>query len=195
MQVRATYATNGVGSSRFMSTKAQISFGKQRRRGLYPQHNKLTSSSYGKLRRLAPLYQTALNARSNAKAESRQTEEPQPFHQLRLLPEVANVVPVDLDLDLSFEGDEYMKGMLNVQAVLSQPELALLWHKAESRATPCLDQCLKALTFSYGSGFTYAETLHIATLELFCEEVDSYFTSSSESLDRYVLACLCLKVC
>ena len=167
------------------------------------QLNKLTSGSYGKLRRLAPLYQTqqytphvrALNARNNAKAESRQTEERQPVHQLRLLPEVANVVPVDLDLDLSFEGDEYMEGMLNVQAVLSQPELALLWHKAESRAIPCLDQCLKALKFTYGSGeTTYAETLGIATLELFCEEVDSYFTSSSESLDRYVLACLCVKV-
>ncbi len=84
--------------------------------------------------------------------------------------------------------------MLNVQAVLSQPELALLWRKAEARAVPCLDQCLKALTFSYNTDFTYAETLTVATLELFCEEVDSYFTSSSESLDRYVVACLCVKV-
>lgn len=168
------------------------------------QLNKLTSSLYGKLRRLAPLYRTqqyiphvrALNAPNNAKAaraESKQTEERQPVHQLRLLDEVANVVPVDLDLDLSFEGDEYMKGILNVQAVLSQPELALLWYKAESRAIPCLGQCLKALTCSR-SDSTYAENLEIAILELFCEEVDSYFTSSSESLDRYVLACLCVKV-
>lgn len=153
------------------------------------QLNKLTSSSYGKLRRLAPLHRTqqhiphvrALNAPNNAKAESKQTEEREPIHQLRLLDEVANVVPVDLDLGLSFEGDEYMKGMLTVQAVLSQPGLALLWHKAESRAIPCVGQCLKALTFSYGSGSNYAETYdetrNIAILELFCEEVDSYFTS------------------
>ncbi len=136
-----------------------------------------TSSSYGKLERLAPLHQTALNARKNAKLESRHTEKRQAVHQLRLLPEVANIVPIDPDLELSFEGDECMEGMLNVQAVLSQPELALLWHKAEARAIPCLDQCLKALTFSYDTAFTYAETLTIATLELFCEEVDSYFTS------------------
>ena len=202
MQVRVTFATNNVGSSRFVWTTAR----KQRRRGLCMQLNKLTSSSYGKLRRLAPLHRTqqhiphvrALNAPNNAKAESKQTKERKPVHQLRLLDEVANVVPVDLDLDLSFEGDEYMKGMLNVQAVLSQPGLALLWHKAESRAIPCLGQCLKALTFSYGSGSNYAETYdetrNIAKLELFCEEVDSYFTSSSESLDRYILACLCVKV-
>ena len=171
------------------------------------QLNKLTSSFYGKLRRLAPLYRTqqyiphvrALNAPNNARAakaaraESKQSEERQPVHQLRLLDEVANVVPDDLDLDLSFEGDEYMKGMLNVQAVLCQPKLALLWYKAESRAIPCLGQCLKALTCSR-SASTYEETLEIAILELFCEEVDSYFTSSSESLDRYVLACLCVKV-
>ncbi len=194
MQVRAAYATNGVGGSRYIRTKAQVSFRKQRRRGLCLQHNKLTSSSYGKLERLAPLHQTALNARKNAKLESRHTEKRQAVHDLRLLPEVANIVPVDLDLELSFEGDECMEGMLNVQAVLSQPELALLWHKAEARAIPCLDQCLKALTFSYDTAFTYAETLTIATLVLFCEEVDSYFTSSSESLDRYVLACLCVKV-
>lgn len=183
MQVRATFATNNVGSSRFVWTTAR----KQRsRRGLCIQLNKFTSSSCGKLR--------AFNDPNNAKAESKQTEERQPVHHLRLRDEVANVVPIDLDLDLSFEGDEHMKGMLNVQAVLSQPELALLWHKAASRAIPCLGQCRKALTSSYGGGSTYADTLAIATLELFCEEVDSYFTSSSESLDCYVLACLCVKV-
>jgi len=56
--------------------------------------------------------------------------------RLRLTPEVANVVPDDVDLDLSFEGDECKKGMLSVQAIISQPELAALWHKAESRAGP-----------------------------------------------------------
>ena len=57
--------------------------------------------------------------------------------QFPLLLEVANVVPEDLDLNLCLEGEdiygdcymnddytnEYMKGRLSVQALLSEPEL------------------------------------------------------------------------
>lgn len=219
MEARATFATNAGCSSRFTRTKAPILVGQHLWTGLGTQRSILTSTSYGKLRQFAPLYQTQgytahvrfRSPRSTVKAESRQTEEQQPkmvVEQFPLLLEVANVVPDDLDLNLCLEGEdiygdcymdddytnEYMKGRLSVQALLSEPELAQLWHNAESRAIPCLDLCLKALTPSHREE-RYKENLLIATLELFCEEVEGYFTSSTLSMERYVLYCLCLKVC
>ena len=171
MQARATSAQKLACSSRCTLTKAPFVRKGALDGSVHAAYTSsiLTSTSYGKLRQSALLYQTqqyaphprTLSARSHVRAESRQTEERQPVinvPRFRLLPEVANVVPIDLDLDLSFEGNDYRKGMLNVQAIPAQPELAL--------------------------GTTQ-----------FCKEVDGYFTSSTESLDRYMLVCLCLKVC
>ena len=110
MQARATLATNSACSSRFTWTKAPWT-------GLGTQRSILTSTSYGKLRQFAPLYKTqgytahvrARSPRSTVKAETRQTEKRQSVvdvEQFRLLPEVANVVPDDLDLDLCLEGED-----------------------------------------------------------------------------------------
>ena len=121
--------------------------------------------------------------------------------RFRLAPEVANMVPDDVDLDFAFEGDESQKGMLDVQALESQPELAALWHKAELRARPCLHICLLAMEHTLSGeddGDPCADNLLIAQLSMFCHELEEHFDPlvgpNRVSLDCHVLSCLCLKV-
>lgn len=137
MQARATSAQRLACSGRCTLTKAP--FEKERWTGLCTQRIRVACSprlfmaSFDSLHysiRHSSMPHTpkhlALAAMSELNRDRRKNGRTRYKRSTVSSPEVArNVVPVDLNLDLSLEGNDYKKSMLSVQATLSQPELAL----------------------------------------------------------------------
>jgi len=109
----------------------------------------------------------------------------------RLDPEVRNVLPNDVPLDLRFEEPRPAKDLLNVQLFLTQPTLAGLWQTAETEAQNRLDGLYSMLALSTD---TRAGSIRSATVFEFCHHLSKQYSGAGMYVDHYVLLCSCLEV-
>ena len=110
----------------------------------------------------------------------------------RLDPEIRNVLPKDVPLDMRFEESRPAKDLLNVQLFGAQPTLAALWQTAETEAQ---DRVVGLYTLLALSPDTRAGSIRSATVFEFCHKLRAQYSDAGMYVDYYVLLCSCLEVC
>ena len=107
-------------------------------------------------------------------------------------PEVRNVLPKDVPLDLRFEEPRPTKDLLNVQLFEAQPTLAGLWQTAKIEAQNRVVGLFPLLALS---AYTRAGTIRTATVFEFCHQLREQYADVGMYVDHDVLLCSFLQVC
>ena len=110
----------------------------------------------------------------------------------RLDPEVRNVLPKDVPLDMRFEEPRPAKDLLNIQLFGAQPTLAGLWKTAKTKAQDEIVNLYPILTLSAD---TKAGSIRSATIFEFCHRLHGQYSDAGMYVDHYILLCSCLEVC
>ena len=110
----------------------------------------------------------------------------------RLDPEVRNVLPKDVPLDLCFEELRPATNLLDVEAFGAQITLAGLWQSAKIVAQNDMTFLGPILALSVG---TEAGIMQSVAIFHFSLQLDEQYSAADMSVDHYVLLCSCLEVC